>query len=100
MVQFHFDLRTFHVLCYTDTTLLKDSAYKGQVQLAGGDCMTNPRPLLLYTSTDAGAPEWGYVCIPQQFQNTTLYTLAGTVCRQLGFTNYSVARVANGYGYS
>ena len=94
--------RTFHMCYNTDTTLLKDSAYKGQVQLADGDSMTNPRPLMLYTSTDAGTPEWGYVCIPQQFMinNTSLQTMAGTVCRQLGFTNYSVAQVTKGYGYS
>ena len=97
---------TVQILIYypctnTDTTYISETAYKGQVQLADGDSMTNPRPLMLYTST-AGASEWGYVCIPQQFQNITLIEtqLAGTVCRQLGFTNYSFVRPTKGYGYN
>ena len=81
---------------HTDSTFISETAYKGQVQLAGGDCMTNPRTLMLYTSTDDGAPEWGEVCIPPQLI-TSLHTLAGTVCRQLGFTNYSEAQVKNRY---
>ena len=86
-------------MCYADIT--PRTAYKGQVQLAaaGGNSMTSTKSLSFFTSPDDGAPEWGYVCIPEQFQNTTLHTLAGTVCRQLGFTNYSDARVTNGYKY-
>ena len=72
--------------CADASNLITDDPYNGQVQLAGYQQNHNElHPLKLYL--DNGDKGWGLVCA----RPTEIFinVIIPSVCRQLGFTNYS-----------